>query len=215
MTYWRSNAQLYCLDYQPLDVRPLQSCDRLDAINSRQSVSKPFSDAFLKATCIYYDRSPKLFGYYYREQIGLPIDRVRRLMERQNGLPTVKQPSLTKNPLALTYYQINDPILIKKNSAATFASILPFPVAEANGFCSYERPALFTMQNQTVTCLLPTDEPNFLNCAFFSGVEVYKAPNLKETTPILETFLCRTSTGSTVSPSAGYVTTGVSGKLTD
>ncbi len=190
LSAWKSNSELYCTDYRRPNPSTLQPCstDKVDYL--RSAYWKPFSDALIKATCIYYDNTPRRFGNFYTESLGMASDKQTRLIDSGSLFPNLNSPFLKQQNGGTTFYQLGDPIIVSPSTGVT--TTLPFPSQESGGMCLFDRPALYTATNQSVGCnvtLSPSTCSGVLSLARISALSVATGPDLATTVGLTVTYI--------------------------
>lgn len=151
----------------------------MDQIDLRHVYTKPFSDAYLRALCIYYDKSPVNFGIYYQAITSLTADVEGTLTDSARGFNKLVTPYWIYPSWRNSYYNINDPILVNQTTIGlTYA---PFPTLEPSGECNFDTPGLFKLVNQSITCYVPITTTNCMKSLNYSRIltmQFYSGPDL-------------------------------------
>ena len=160
------------------------SCSDVNSADLRSLYWKPFSDALLKTTCVYYDNSPYSFGRYFVETLTLDSQTESTLISSALTFTDLNAPYWRIQTGGNAFYELNDPIIVSfPYGTVTATSVFPFPVVETNGRCNYDRPAVFSLTNTSVTCNVIVDTTSCfraLNYTRMSTISFYTSPSMQQ-----------------------------------
>eukprot|EP00826_Nyctotherus_ovalis_P065216 TRINITY_DN9581_c0_g3_i1.p1 TRINITY_DN9581_c0_g3~~TRINITY_DN9581_c0_g3_i1.p1 ORF type:complete len:258 (-),score=32.03 TRINITY_DN9581_c0_g3_i1:167-940(-) len=172
LSVWQQDRPRFCKEYRPLRGRALQKCDELD-YDLMDTFWKPFADAFIWATCIYFDRSPKKFGAFYNAYTP-----------PSESTQAIDFSSLQRTSAATTstgVYQAGDVVQAMTTTRAASSSFtMRVPTKDSSGKCVFVAPITFSLaSSNSYQCDFEVNNtaiPTMLNPATYSAISILDGP---------------------------------------